>query len=87
MEGGLQISHQALQAFAAAPGWREMVGDHTCMAEIQQHGGLLGGEANQVLVVVVDDFHPVCKQHRNVVGRNPWAWMGKAVIPGIGFAF
>jgi len=81
MESGLKISHQALQAFAAAPRRREMIRDHACVAEIQQHGCLLGGEADQVLVVVVDDLHQICKQHPDFVGRNPCLWMGKPVIP------
>ncbi len=37
----LQISHQSLQSFSPAPGWRKMIGDHSRMAEIQQQGNLL----------------------------------------------
>ncbi len=48
------------------------------MAEVQQKSGLIRGKAQEVLVVVVDHFHQVCKQHGSFVGRNPEAWMGKA---------
>ena len=78
MQRGLQIAHQLLQPFASAPGRGEVIGDHSRVAEIQQKRRLLGGEAQEVLVVVVDDFHQVCKQHRSFVGRNPDLRMGKA---------
>jgi hypothetical protein len=57
-----------------------MVGDHSRMAQIQQERCLLGGEAKKVLVVVVDDFHQVRKQHFTVVGQISHLWMGKADI-------
>jgi hypothetical protein len=63
MEGALQITNQLLQSFASAPGGRQVIGNHSRVAEIQQQSGLLGREAQQVLVVVVDDFHQVRKQH------------------------
>jgi hypothetical protein len=63
VQSTLEISHKALQTFASAPGLGKMIGNHTCMAEIQQQGGLLGGEAQQMLVVVMDDLHEACKQH------------------------
>jgi hypothetical protein len=50
------------------------------MAEIQQKRRLLGREAQEVLVVVVDDLHQVGKQNMSFVGRNPDPWMGKADI-------
>ncbi len=59
MKGRLQITHQPLQSFALASGGRQVIGDHAGMAEIQQETCLLGGEAEKVLVVVVDDFHQV----------------------------
>jgi hypothetical protein len=55
-----------------------MVRNHTRVAEIQQKRRLFGGEAEEVLVVVVDDFHQVRKQHFTVVGQNLVPWMGKA---------
>jgi hypothetical protein len=70
VESSLEIAHQAFQAFSPASRWREVVGDHTGVAEIQQHGGLLRREAKQVLVVVVDDLHQAWKQHMSVVGRR-----------------
>jgi len=33
-----------------------------------------------MLIVVMDDFHPVSRLHKTVVGRNPDRWMGKAGI-------
>ncbi|MFM9087607.1 MAG: hypothetical protein ACKOPT_05640 [Cyanobium sp.] len=71
MQSTLEISHKALQTFASAPGRGEMIGYHASMAEIQQQGSLLGGEAQQMLVVVMDDLHEVCKRHCSFVGRNP----------------
>ncbi len=59
MQRRLQIAHEPFQAFAPASGGGEMIGDHPRMAEIQQEACLLGGEAEEVLVVVVDDFHQV----------------------------
>jgi len=41
VQGSLKIAHQAFQSFSPASRWREVVGDHTGVAEIQQHGGLL----------------------------------------------
>lgn len=79
MQAALKIAHQSLQAFAPASGRRQVVGDHSRMAKVQQKSGLFRGKAQEVLIVVVDDFHQVCKQHHSVVGRNPGAWMGKAV--------
>jgi hypothetical protein len=49
------------------------------MAKVQQKSRLFGGKAQEVLVVVVDDFHQVCKPNISFVGRNRGAWMGKAV--------
>ena len=80
MEGALQITHQLLQAFAPAPGGRQVIGDHSRVAQIQQESRLLRGEAEEVLIVVVDNFHPVRRLHKTVVGRNPDRWMGKAGI-------
>ncbi len=79
MQAALKIAHQSLQAFASASGRRQVVGDHSRMAKVQQKSGLFRGKAQEVLVVVVDDFHQVCKRDLSVVGRNPGAWMGKAV--------
>ena len=80
MQSSLQIAHQLLQPFASASRGREVIGNHSRMAEIQQKRCLLGGEAKEVLVVVVDDLHQACKQNFTVVGRNPDPWMGKAGI-------
>ena len=80
MQSSLQIAHQLLQPFASASRGREVIGNHSRMAEIQQKRRLLGGEAQEVLVVVVDNFHQVCKQHRSFVGRNLDPRMGKADI-------
>jgi uncharacterized protein (DUF1499 family) len=80
VQGALQVSHQALQALPVASRWGEVVGDHSGVAEIQQQGSLLRGEAKQVLVVVVDDLHQACKQHLSVVGRRRALWMGKSAI-------
>jgi hypothetical protein len=55
-----------------------MVRNHTRVTEIQQKRRLFRGEAEEVLIVVVDDFHQVRKQHFSVVGQNPDPWMGKA---------
>jgi hypothetical protein len=71
MQGTLQIPNQAFQAFATAPRWGKMIGDHACMAEIEQKGCLLRGEAKQVLVVVVDDFHQIRKQHVVIFRTKP----------------
>jgi hypothetical protein len=79
MQGALQFAHQPLQAFASASGRRQMIRNHSRMAKIQQKSGLFGGKAQEVLIVVVDDFHQVCKQHLSFVGRNRGTWMGKAV--------
>lgn len=87
VERRLKVPHQALQAFALASGLGHVVGDHAGMAEIQQQRRLLRGEAQDVLVVVVEDLHQICKQHRLFVGRNPGLWMGKAVIRREAFAF
>jgi len=80
MESPLEITHQPLQSFAAAPGGREMIGNHARVAKIQQKSRLIRGETQKVLIVVVDDFHQVCKQHPTVVGRNRGLTMGKAGI-------
>ncbi len=79
MQGPLQIAQQPLQPPASAPGGRQVIGNHPRMAEIQQKGGLLGGEAQKVLVVVVDDSHQAFKRNLSFVGRNAMEWMGKAV--------
>lgn len=81
MQGPLQFAQQPLQPPAPAPGGRQVIGDHPRMAEIQQKGGLLGGEAQEMLVVVVDDSHQAFKRNQSFVGRNSLAWMGKAVRP------
>jgi hypothetical protein len=52
------------------------------MAEIQEQGGLLRGQTEEMLVVVVDDLHQICKQPVFFVGRNGRLWGGKAVRPG-----
>lgn len=57
MQGALQITHKLLQSFAPAPGRRQVIGDHSRVAQIQQKSRLLRGEAQKVLVVVVDNFH------------------------------
>jgi hypothetical protein len=82
MQGPLQITDQAFQAFASAPRWRKVIGDHACMAEIEQKGCLLGGEANQVLIVVVDDLHQICKQHMFIFKTEPSPVDGESRHPG-----
>jgi hypothetical protein len=52
------------------------------MAEIEQKGCLLGGEANQVLIVVVDDLHQICKQHMFIFKTEPSPVDGESRHPG-----
>lgn len=87
MQGALQIAHQPLQAPASPFRGRQVIRDHSRMAKVQQKSGLFRGKAQEVLIVVVDDFHQVCKQHCSFVGRNQGAWMGKAVIQGVRCSF
>lgn len=70
VQSPLQIAHKPLQSFASAASRRQMIRDHSCMAQIQQKSGLLGGKAQKVLVVVVDDFHQVSKRHTSFVVRK-----------------
>lgn len=51
------------------------------MAEVKQKGCLFGGEAKQVLVVVVDDLHQICKQHVFIFKTEPTPVDGESRHP------